>query len=92
MKHPLRIWLKANGLSVTQFCDGKPFSYPTVYKLLKGEGAFSSDTLLEISEATGGAISPAVLIDVLKAQKHSEPELPVDRRRGDRRKREGASA
>lgn len=69
MKHPLKTWLRAEGKSVVEFCEGKPFTYPTVYKLLKGEGTFSTDTLLEVSEATGGEITPATLIEWLRRQK-----------------------
>ena len=72
MKHPLRTFLKANGLSVQQFCEGQPFSYVTVYKLLKGEGTFQTDTLIEISRATGGEISPATLIETLSKRRQGE--------------------
>ena len=45
MTHPLRIWLKAKGMNVKTFSEGAPFSYVTVYTLLKGEGDFSTSTL-----------------------------------------------
>lgn len=69
MKNPLKTWLKAEALSVVDFCEGRPFTYPTVYKLLKGEGRFSTDTLLEVSEATNGDVTPAALIEWLKRQR-----------------------
>ena len=69
MKHPLRAWLKSRDISVTAFCEGRPFSYPTVYKLLKGEGTFSVDTLIEIAAATDDDVSVSTLVDTLREQR-----------------------
>lgn len=66
MTHPLKSWLKAKGLSVTAFCKDRPFSYPTVYKLLKCEGAFSSDTLIDVARATNNEVSVAMLAEALE--------------------------
>lgn len=65
MTHPLRTWLKANKMNVKSFCEGAPFSYVTVYRLLKGEGDFSTSTLRAISDQTGGAVTSAQLIERL---------------------------
>lgn len=72
MEHPLRSFLKANNLSVQRFCEGRPFSYPTVYKLLNGQGTFNADTLIEIADATGGAVSVQTLIEIIKHKKRVE--------------------
>lgn len=74
MAHPLKSWLKSQGMSVTAFCEGRPFSYPTVYKLLKGEGAFSSDTLIDISAATNNEVSVATLIEALQEQRAAKAD------------------
>jgi hypothetical protein len=66
MEHPLRTWLKAQGKSVMAFCEGQPFSYPTVYKLLKGEGTFQSDTLIDVARATNDEVPVSVLIEALR--------------------------
>ena len=71
MTHPLRIWLKAKGVNVKTFCEGAPFSYVTVYRLLKGDGDFSTSTLRAISDQTEGAVTAAQLIDRLE-RRHSE--------------------
>lgn len=72
MDHPLRIWLKAKKKSVQAFSDGQPFSYPTVYKLLKAEGTFSVDTLIDIAAATGNEVSVETLIETLREQRKSK--------------------
>ena len=69
MEHPLKLWLKANGKSVMTFCEDQPFSYPTVYKLLKGEGTFNSDTLFDIADATDGGVSVDQLVEALRQQR-----------------------
>ncbi len=69
MTHPLKAWIKSRQMSVTEFCDGQPFSYVTVYKLLKGEGDFRSATLEAISAATQNEVSTETLLAVLKAQR-----------------------
>lgn len=63
MTHPLRIWLNANTMNVKAFCEGAPFSYVTVYRLLKGQGDFSTSTLRAISDQTGGAVTAAQLME-----------------------------
>ena len=65
MTHPLRIWLKANGMNVKAFCEGAPFSYVTVYRLLKGDGDFSTSTLRAISDRTDGTVTAAQLMERL---------------------------
>jgi hypothetical protein len=52
-------------MNVKAFCEGAPFSYVTVYRLLKGEGDFSTSTLRAISERTGGTVTAAQLMDRL---------------------------
>ena len=71
-EHPLKAWLQTRGLSVVDFSKDRPFSYVTVYKLLKGEGWFSSDTLMEISDATDKEVSEASIIDWLRAARNRE--------------------
>ncbi len=56
-------------MSVTEFSEGQPFSYVTVYKLIKCDGAFSSDTLIEVSTATGGEVSVAALVEAIEAKR-----------------------
>ena len=63
--HPLRHWLNENKLSVVAFSEGADFSYVTVYRLLKREGGFSTETLKDISEKTGGAVTVGQLADSL---------------------------
>lgn len=65
MIHPLRAWLKAKNMNVKAFCEGAPFSYVTVYRLLKADGDFSTSTLRAISDQTGGDVSPAQLMERL---------------------------
>ena len=65
MTHPLRIWLKAKNMNVKSFCEGEPFSYVTVYRLLKGEGDFSTSTLRAVSDRTNGEVTPAQLVERL---------------------------
>ena len=71
MTHPLRIWLKAKDINVKAFCEGAPFSYVTVYRLLTGDGDFSTSTLRAISDQTKGEVTPAQLMERL-ADTHSE--------------------
>lgn len=61
--HPLKAWLADRKLSVKDFCEGRAFSYVTVYKLLKNEKAFSLDMLFEIAAATGNEVTAAMLIE-----------------------------
>ena len=65
MTHPLRTWLKAKGLNVKSFCEGAPFSYVTVYRLLKADGDFSTSTLRAISDRTDGEVTSAQLMERL---------------------------
>ena len=65
MTHPLKTWLKERKLSVKKFCEDADFSYVTVYKLLKGEGEFSTSTLKSIAAKTGGEITLSDLVSAM---------------------------
>jgi len=71
MTHPLRLWLTEKKKSVKAFCDGADFSYVTVYRLLKGEGGFSTETIKAISERTGGDVTAAQIMESLTAPREA---------------------
>ena len=66
MTHPLKIWLKSQKISVVDFCAQRPFSPPTIYRLLKSEGEFGTQTIFNVSLATGNAVTEGQLLSELK--------------------------
>jgi transcriptional regulator with XRE-family HTH domain len=78
MSHPLKVWLKEQGLSVQQFAERTSVSYVTIYRLLRNEGTFTSQTLIDIANATHGAVSPSQLMDELHRSQTKIGETPVN--------------
>lgn len=63
MTHPLDAYFEANpGQKRSTLCKRAKISQMHLSRLMRGEGEFTTRTLRQISEATGGAVSVTALV------------------------------